>query len=357
MKARMFALMLAALLTPLAASAQEAVATTAVSEVPTLSQHVMDNAQALGADAARLEQRLADYERRTGHQFAVLTVPTLGSDSIEQYAERVFREWKLGDAKRDDGVLFVCALADRKMRIEVGYGLEGVITDAASKRALDELARPAFRASKYADGIEAVFERLMGLADAEAVAGEASVQTVAPSEHAEEDFPVGALLTILLGLAALSLMFRRSDGAEYSAPEPNASVERELNELRRSAVADRCANPPPSNQVPAPDQAANDAACMRMFAPVPGVARPAPVRAPAAPVHGSSSPPRSTRVATPAYESSASSLLDVFASSSSSSISSSSSSDWGSSSSSSDDSGGWGGGGGSSGGGGASSDW
>ena len=103
----------------------------------------------------RIEAKLADLEQRTGAQVAVLTVDSLEGDSIEDYAVRVFQTWKLGRKGVDDGVLFVVARQERRMRIEVGYGLEDRLTDARSRQILDDIVRPHFRAGNFAAGIEA----------------------------------------------------------------------------------------------------------------------------------------------------------------------------------------------------------
>ena len=138
-------------------------------EVPNLSAHVNDHAGLLGGGAQALEQKLASYEQNTGHQFALLTVPTLDGDPIEDFSIRAADKWKLGDKARDDGLLMIIAASDRKLRIEVGYGLEGEITDAFSAGVIREVIQPAFRAGRYAEGIDQAFELLMAKAQGEAV--------------------------------------------------------------------------------------------------------------------------------------------------------------------------------------------
>ncbi len=125
-------------------------------EVPFLAARVNDVANLVSpAVRERLETKLADVERRTGAQIAVLTVDSLDGDSIEDYAVRVFQTWKLGRKGVDDGVLFVVARQERRMRIEVGYGLESRLTDARSRQILDDIVRPVFRAGNFGAGIEA----------------------------------------------------------------------------------------------------------------------------------------------------------------------------------------------------------
>jgi len=127
----------------------------AVRDVPYLSGRVIDEAALLSPEArAALEAKLAALEKDTQAQVAVLTVASLDGEPIEDFSHRVAETWKLGDAKRDDGVLFLVARDDRKMRIEVGYGLEPTLTDIRTRRIQDDLVRPAFRSGDYAGGIE-----------------------------------------------------------------------------------------------------------------------------------------------------------------------------------------------------------
>jgi uncharacterized protein len=134
-------------------------------ELPALRGRVNDLANVLPAErAAALEAKLAEHERRTQQQFALLTVPSLEGEAIEPYAVDVFEQWKLGDKKRDDGLLVVVAPNDRKVRIEVGYGLEGVIPDAIAARVIRDVMAPAFRENDYAGGIDAAFTALIATA-------------------------------------------------------------------------------------------------------------------------------------------------------------------------------------------------
>lgn len=127
----------------------------AVREVPFLSGRVVDEAALLSPEArAALEAKLAQLEADTKAQVAVLTVASLDGEPIEDFSHRVAETWKLGDVKRDDGVLFLVARDDRKMRIEVGYGLEPTLTDIRTRRIQDDLVRPAFRSGDYGAGIE-----------------------------------------------------------------------------------------------------------------------------------------------------------------------------------------------------------
>ncbi|MEO6147002.1 MAG: TPM domain-containing protein, partial [Sulfuriferula sp.] len=111
--------------------------------VPALKARVTDLTNTLtAAQAASLEQQLSDLEKRKGSQLAVLIVPTTAPEAIEQYSIRVAEAWKLGRKGVDDGVLMLVAKNDRTLRIEVGYGLEGVIPDAIAKRVIAETIVP-----------------------------------------------------------------------------------------------------------------------------------------------------------------------------------------------------------------------
>jgi uncharacterized protein len=135
----------------------------AAKEVPVLAGRVSDLAGIVPAPAReRLETKLRELERRTGAQVAILTVDSLEGDSIEDYAVRVFQTWKLGRQGVNDGVLFLVARQERRMRIEVGYGLEARLTDARSRQILDDVVRPHFRAGKFDAGIEAGADAIAG---------------------------------------------------------------------------------------------------------------------------------------------------------------------------------------------------
>lgn len=117
---------------------------------------VHDEANVLTAnDKAMLEYVLQAERDSTSNQIAVLIVPSLEGDDIDAYSNRVFNEWKLGQAKKDNGVLFLIAIEDRKMRIEPGRGLEGVLTDAQSSRINRNQVAPYFRQGDYANGVKA----------------------------------------------------------------------------------------------------------------------------------------------------------------------------------------------------------
>jgi uncharacterized protein len=128
----------------------------AQTEVPYLSGRVVDQAGVLSVPTRdRISSMLRAHEDATGNQVAVLTVASLGGESVEDYAVRVFEDWKLGQRDKDNGVLVLVVPQDRRMRIETGYGLEGTLTDAAASRVIRNLMTPRFREGNYDVGIEA----------------------------------------------------------------------------------------------------------------------------------------------------------------------------------------------------------
>jgi uncharacterized protein len=136
--------------------------------VPPLSGRVVDQTGTLSSDdIARLTQTLKDLEQRKGSQVAVLIVPTTQPETIEQYSIRVAEAWKIGRKKIDDGALLVVAKNDRKLRIEVGYGLEGALNDITAKRIIDEIITPKFRDGDFAGGIAAGVDRIIGVINGE----------------------------------------------------------------------------------------------------------------------------------------------------------------------------------------------
>jgi uncharacterized protein len=174
--------------------------------IPTLRSPVMDLVGKLSFDEQkRLEENLRAFEREKGAQIAVLILPTTEPETIEQYSIRVAEEWKLGRKGVDDGILFVVALEDRAVRIEVGYGLEGAVTDLHAKRIIDGLVTPRFREGDFdrgiADGASALMQLIRGEELPPAVE-EASSQ----GGEAETGIRGGALIFAAI-LGAIARMF------------------------------------------------------------------------------------------------------------------------------------------------------
>ena len=159
--------------------------------IPELSSRVTDLTQTLSAtEQAQLEQKLAAFEAKKGSQIALLIVPTTQTEDIAQYSLRVVEKWKIGREKMDDGLLLLVANDDRKMRIEVGYGLEGAVPDIYAKRIISEIISPKFKQGDFYGGLDAGLNSLIGLVDGEALP--------APSKAESSGMGMMDMLPILL---------------------------------------------------------------------------------------------------------------------------------------------------------------
>lgn len=132
-------------------------------DVPLLTGRIVDNAHLLPAGlAASLSAELAAHEARTSNQVALLTLPSLEGEPLEEFSHRVATTWKLGQKGTDNGVLVLVVPGERKVRIEVGYGLEGTLTDLKSSRIIREEMVPRFRSGDFAGGIFAGVKAVLG---------------------------------------------------------------------------------------------------------------------------------------------------------------------------------------------------
>src|SRR5258705_1077286 len=173
-----------------------AVAAAADVAVPPLSGRVVDQTGTLSSgDIAALTQTLKSLEARKGSHVAVLIVPTTQPETIEQYSLRVAEAWKIGRKKIDDGAILVVAKNDRKLRIEVGYGLEGALNDVTAKRIIDEVITPKFRSGDFGGGISAGVDRIIRVIDGEKLPAPTPQQK--PSSVSLENFdPLNPFLII-----------------------------------------------------------------------------------------------------------------------------------------------------------------
>lgn len=191
-------------------------------EVPSLGARVNDTAGMLSAEAReRLEQQLAQYEQRTQSQFALLTIDTLDGDSLEDFSIRIVESWKLGRKGKDDGLLLLVVRDDHKVRIEVGYGLEGVITDVVSARVLREVLRPAFRSGDYEGGIVRTFEQLMRIVSGEVPAEPQATGDPGSRQRKASGKPILALVALALFFVFPFLgprRFSRRGGSSWGGP-------------------------------------------------------------------------------------------------------------------------------------------
>lgn len=193
--------------------------------VPALTGRVVDNAAMLDASQrGKLEAVLADYEAKTGSQIAVLTVKTTEPEAIEQFSIRVTDAWKLGRKGVDDGVLLLVApdnpAALRRLRIEAGRGVQGTLTDAQSKRVLQDVIAPHFREKNYYEGLIAGVGAIATLLNQEKFPAPQQAQAPAPAQATHGSggsFPFTALMFIAVGFMVLRAVFGgRGRGASLS---------------------------------------------------------------------------------------------------------------------------------------------
>jgi uncharacterized protein len=166
-------------------------------QVPPLTGRVIDLTGTLSGGAVnRIETELADFEAKKGSQIAVLIVPSTQPEEIEQYGIRVAEQWKLGRKGVDDGAILLVAKVDRRVRIEVGYGLEGALSDAISNRIIDETITPHFKLGDYDAGVEEGVKQMISVADGEPLP--------APDRRWEHKSGMGNLLPLGLVLVVVA---------------------------------------------------------------------------------------------------------------------------------------------------------
>ncbi len=164
--------------------------------VPALTGHVVDLTGTFSAEQKQsLSQTLASFEARKGSQLSVLIVPTTAPESIEQFGIKVADKWKLGRKKIDDGVILIIAKNDHTLRIEVGYGLEGALTDALSKRIIDQTIVPRFKEQDFYGGITQGVQQIIRVVDGE--------QLQAPAASSESLIDQGISLAPVLFVIVL----------------------------------------------------------------------------------------------------------------------------------------------------------
>lgn len=188
-------------------------------EVPPLAGRVNDQAEIISAPTeAQISAYLEAVETQAGPQIAVLTLPSLEGESLEAFSIRVTDQWRLGDADRDDGVLLLVAVEEKKIRLEVGYGLEGDLTDIKSGFIIREIIQPRFRAGDFDGGILSAVQTIGGIVTNQA---DISPQALAEAERKESRSEGGAASNFftLAVIIFLSMIFRgrRRGGSVGSA--------------------------------------------------------------------------------------------------------------------------------------------
>lgn len=187
---------------------------------PPLTGRVVDQAKLLSPEqAAALDARLAALEQQSGHQMVVATIPDLQGYPIEDYGYKLGRAWGLGDKKANDGLLLLVAPNDRKVRIEVGYGLEPIVTDALSQVIIQRRILPHFREKDMPGGIVAGTDALIQLLQLPPAEAEARAQKMVADDRAQKDggFPVSLIfwIIVILFIAGSSIANRFGGGRRF----------------------------------------------------------------------------------------------------------------------------------------------
>ena len=170
---------------------------------PPKNGYVLDQTQTLTKEEIQSMNRMGlEVQKKTKAQIAVLLIPTLDGEDVSDYANRVFRAWGIGDKEKNNGVLFLIALKDKQMRIEVGYGLEGAINDGKAGEILDQYAIPYFPKGKFGLGVMETYKVLVG-----EVSKEYGVSIDGSQTYTKQDsIELSPLQLLLIGVGILALI-------------------------------------------------------------------------------------------------------------------------------------------------------
>jgi len=183
---------------------------------PALTGRIVDGSGLLNAEAfARIEQKLKAHEEKTSDQLVVATVPSLQGLTIEEFGNGLLRAWKLGDKARNNGALLLVAPNERKVRIEVGYGLEGALTDALSKVIITTAIAPKFKNGDFAGGIEGGVDAILSILTGDAEEWQRRAQVREDESSLAETI---AVIFVMIMVLVLIVTFMREFGSISSGP-------------------------------------------------------------------------------------------------------------------------------------------
>ncbi|MEI7818144.1 MAG: TPM domain-containing protein [Desulfuromonadales bacterium] len=170
-------------------------------DAPRLSGRVNDLAQVMSPESRQqLEQRLSEFERDTSNQVVVLTIPSLQGDNIEQFSIRVAETWKIGQKGRDNGILLIVAQSERKVRIEVGMGLQGILPDLAAGQIIRDIMRPHLKNDNYDQGISAGVDSIIAATKGEFNAAGQSARQPTADKKKTPTFLTMLLVTVFVAI-------------------------------------------------------------------------------------------------------------------------------------------------------------
>jgi len=197
-------------------------------DAPQLTGRVNDLAHLMTPGAvSRLEQKLAAFERESSNQVAVLTIPSLEGDDIDQFSIRVAEQWKLGQKGKDNGVLMVIAKAERKVRIEVGMGLQGVLPDVSASRIIRETMRPYLKANDFDQGVSAGVDAIIGATKGEFKGSPQEPRKKGHKGRSLSSIPMSfivLLVAVAVAAVAASFLSRKLAGLAGAAGLPLAAA-------------------------------------------------------------------------------------------------------------------------------------
>jgi uncharacterized protein len=180
---------------------------------PPLTGRVVDDAHVLSpTTVSDLNAKLADLEAKTGRQVVVATLPSLQGDDIADYGYQLGRAWGIGQKGQNNGVLFIVVPSEHKTRIEVGYGLEPILTDALSSVILQEQVLPRFRAGDVEGGVVAGTDAIIQQLSADPATATANVHKATQAAQPHRGIPFGAIFGLIVIFLVFSAIFRRHGG-------------------------------------------------------------------------------------------------------------------------------------------------
>jgi uncharacterized protein len=180
-------------------------------DFPALTGRVVDQAGIMSAESrSDVEAKSKELESKSGIQLVVATVASLQGSDIETFANQLFRFWKLGEAKKNNGVLFLVAPAQHKMRIEVGYGLEGTLTDALSSVIISSTIAPAFKSGDFSGGIVRGVDAIIAVLGGDAAEWQRKVPLRQDDKRGAEIFAAGFVLFVIALFVGRMIVSRKS---------------------------------------------------------------------------------------------------------------------------------------------------
>ena len=177
--------------------------------LPPLNTPVIDTSNTLSpADVQQLDQQVLAIHKAGRAQIGIVIVPTTGNESVFDYALRVSKQWRLGDVKRDDGLVIVVAVQDRKIQILTGYGLEGVLPDVVLSRIIRDSITPLFRTGNYAEGLKVGLTQIDDILQMDPAIAQQQARDLQNQANETPSNSIGNMLSILLGLLIIGQLLR-----------------------------------------------------------------------------------------------------------------------------------------------------